>query len=140
MNAATKTLSDDSDGTPMVAPVVRIADVQKASRASFNMALVAAVSFSTSFQALLLVALAALGRSTGRETGGFDIKEVMTKMEALAGASGDLQYSPPPSFSETNYLLNRLGEVSFGQVTNVSILRYHFNLGSNFSRLRSYIY
>jgi origin recognition complex subunit 1 len=96
----------------MALPTVRISDVQKASRESFNMALVTAVSFSTSFQALLLVSLAALCRSTGREIGGFDIEDIMMKMEALVGASGDPQYSPPPSFGETIHLLNRLGEVS----------------------------
>jgi origin recognition complex subunit 1 len=90
---------------------VRISDVQKASRESFNFAMVTAVSFSTSFQALLLVSLASLCRTTGREVGGFDIKDIMTKMEALAGASGEPQYSPPPSFGETIHLLNRLGEV-----------------------------
>ena len=56
-------------------PKVRISDVQKASRESFNMALVTAVSFATSFQALLLISLASLRRSTGREVGGFDIKD-----------------------------------------------------------------
>lgn len=110
MNEDGKALIHDSDG-PAIEPIVRIGDVQKASRASFNMALLTAVSFSTPFQALLLVTLAALGRSTGRETGGFDIKEIMTKMEAIAGSSGDLQYSPPPSFGETIALLNQLGEV-----------------------------
>jgi hypothetical protein len=110
MNEAEKALLTNSDGTA-IEPIIRIGDVQKASRASFNMALLTAVSFSTPFQALLLVTLAALGHSTGRETGGFDIKEIMTKMEAIAGASGDLQYSPPPSFGETIYLLNQLGEV-----------------------------
>jgi hypothetical protein len=69
------------------------------------MALVTPVSFSTSFQALLLVSRAALCRSTGREIGGFDIKDIMLKMEALAGASGDPQYSPPPSFGETMHLI-----------------------------------
>lgn len=100
----------DKENQPI--PTVRISDVQKASRESFNMAVVTAVSYSTSFQALLLVSLAALLRSTGREVGGFDIKDIMMKMEAIAGASGDHQYSPPPSFGETIRLLNRLGEVS----------------------------
>jgi hypothetical protein len=90
---------------------VKISDVQKASRESFNMALVTAVSFLTPFQALLLVSLASLCRTTGREVGGFDVKDIMTKMEAVAGASGDQLYLPPPSFGETIHLLNDLGEV-----------------------------
>ena len=93
-------------------PVVRIIDVQRASKESFSTALLNAVSFSTSFQALALVSLASLCRTTGREFGGFDIKEIVVKMAALANSSGDPQYSPPPSFGETIHLLNRLGEVS----------------------------
>jgi hypothetical protein len=92
--------------------VVRIRDVQNAGRASFNVALVTAVSFATPFQALLLVALASLSRSTGRESGGFGIQEVLTKMHALAGASGCPAYASPPSFGESIHLLNRIGEVS----------------------------
>ena len=76
------------------------------------MAMVTAVSFSASFEALLLVSLAALCRATGREVGGFDIKDILVKMEALANASGDPQYLPSPSFGETIRLLTGLGEVS----------------------------
>ena len=71
-----------------------------------------AVAFSTSLQALLFVSLASLTRTTGRQEGGFDINELITKMEAVSGSSGDLQYSPPPTFGETLEMLNRLGEVS----------------------------
>ena len=93
-------------------PKVKISDVLKASQDSFNKALVTAVSFCTPFQALLLVALASLARSTGRQAGGFDIKDILTKMEAISDTAGDPQYSPPPAFGETLELLNRLGEVS----------------------------
>lgn len=92
-------------------PVVRISDVQKASRESFSSILSKAVAFSTSFEALLLVSLASLTQSTGRHEGGFDINELITKMEAISGGSGDVQYSPPPTFGETLEILNRLGEV-----------------------------
>lgn len=94
-------------------PTVRISDVQKASRESFDSALVTAVSFSTPFQALLLVSLASLCRTTGREVGGFDITDIMMKMEALSGSFGDPQYAPPPAFGETIQLLNRLAEVCY---------------------------
>ena len=93
-------------------PTIRIGDVQKASLESFNMAMVTAVSFAAAYEALLLVSLAALCRATGREVGGFDIKDILTKMEALANATGDSQYIPAPSFEETIRLLTRLGEVS----------------------------
>jgi hypothetical protein len=92
-------------------PKVRISDVQKASRESFDSALVTAVSFSTPFQALLLVSLASLCRTTGREVGGFDMTDILTKMEALSGASGNPLYAPPPTMGETIQLLNRLAEV-----------------------------
>ena len=92
-------------------PIVRISDVQKASRESFSSILSKAVAFSTSFEALLLVSLASLTQSTGRHEGGFDINELITKMEAISGGSGDFQYSPPPTFGETLEILRRLGEV-----------------------------
>lgn len=98
-------------GAIQTQPIVRIKDVQKAGKESFNTALLTAASFVTSLQALLLVTLAALSRSTGRESGGFDINEIMMKMDALSSNAGDPQYTPPPSFRETVNMLNRLGEV-----------------------------
>ena len=92
-------------------PRIRIGDIQKASLESFNMAMVTAVSFAAAYEVLLLVSLASLCRSTGREVGGFDIHDILVKMEALANAAGDPQYTPPPSFDETLGLLTRLGEV-----------------------------
>ena len=103
---------DDVAHTRQDFPQVKISDVLKASQDSFNKALVTAVSFCTPFQALLLVSLASLARSTGRQAGGFDIKDIITKMEAVSDTAGDPQYSPPPSFGETLELMNRLGEVS----------------------------
>ena len=108
-------------------PTVRIGDVQKASTESFDSALVTAVSFSTPFQALLLVSLASLRRTTGREVGGFDIQDVMTKMDSISSSFGDPKYAPPPSFGETILVLNRLAEVSLTEVTSnsfVSITSY----------------
>ena len=100
-------------------PKVRIADVQKASLESFNMAMVTAVSFTAAYEALLLVSLAALCRSTGREVGGFDIKDILTKMEALANAAGNPQYMPAPSFEETIRLLTRLGEMNLVELRTI---------------------
>lgn len=95
-----------------VALSVKIGDVQKASKKSFDAVLVTAVSFSTPFQALLLITLAALCRTTGREVGGFDIKDIATKMESIVGSSGDPQFMPSPSFVEILQLLGSLAEVS----------------------------
>lgn len=92
-------------------PVVRISDVKKASQESFNSVMSLAVACSTSFEALLLVSLASLTQSKGRCDSVFNIDELITKMEAISGGSGDVQYSPPPTFNETLEILNRLGEV-----------------------------
>lgn len=100
-------------------PKIRISDVQKASLVSFNMAMVTAVSFSASFEALSLITLAALRRATGREVGGFDVKDILTKMEALANASGDPKYLPAPSFGETIRLLTRLGEMNLVELRTI---------------------
>jgi hypothetical protein len=91
--------------------LVRISDVQKVSRESSDSGLSKAVAQSTPFEALLIVSLASLSRSTGRESRGFDIEEIMTKVDAVAGALGDEQYTPPPRFEETLFMLNRLAEV-----------------------------
>lgn len=74
-------LVKDGGHATVLYPKIRIGDVQKASLDSFNIALTAAVSFSAPFEALLLVSLAALSRATGREIGGFDIKDILGKME-----------------------------------------------------------
>jgi origin recognition complex subunit 1 len=107
-----KSETDQENAPKAKHPTVRISDVQKASRESFDSALVTAVLFSSSFQALVLVSLASLCRTTGREIGGFDILDIMTKMESLSGSFGDPQYTPPPAFGETLQLLNRLADVS----------------------------
>ena len=92
-------------------PTVSIQDVSRVSRVIFGSVLSMAVAYSTSFEALLLVSLASLSRTTGRQHGGVDIQELMTKMDALSGSSGDVQYAPPPTFGETLEMLNRLGGV-----------------------------
>jgi origin recognition complex subunit 1 len=103
---------EESEVSPALFPRIRISDVQKASQESFNKAVVTAVSFCSPFQALLLVSMASLCRTTGREVGEFDVQDVLTKMEAVANASGDPQYSRPPNLQETIDLINVLGEVS----------------------------
>ncbi|KAG7366433.1 cell division control protein 6 [Nitzschia inconspicua] len=93
-------------------PRIRIGDVQKASQESFNKAIVTAISFCTPFQALLLVSVASLCRSTGREAGEFAVQDIVTKMEAVANGCGDLQYLRPPNINETLQLTNDLGEMN----------------------------
>ena len=111
-------------------PKVRIGDVQKASRQLCNDGHARAISFLSSFEALLLISLASLCRTTGQEKGSFDIKDIMIKMEALAGASGHPQYCPPPSFGETLHLLNRLGEVGISLLVSYCCSKYRSSLNT----------
>ena len=96
--------------TDCPAPLVRIPNVQKVSREASDSARSKAVAQSTSLEALLIISLASLSRSTGRENKGFDIEELLTKMEGVAGAYGDEDYLPAPRFDETLFLLQRLAE------------------------------
>jgi origin recognition complex subunit 1 len=100
-----------SDRSSPPYPKIRICDVQKASQESFNKAIVTVISYCTPLQALFLISLASLYRTTCREVGGFDVGDIMAKMRSVANASGDPQYLRPPSFSETVQLMNHLGEV-----------------------------
>jgi origin recognition complex subunit 1 len=115
--AAEAVIKDEEAGTRVDpeqgrgGPMVCISDVQKVSRECFSSILLKAITFSTSFEALLLVSLASLTQSRGRYDGGFVINELITKMEAISGGSCDVQYTPPPTFGETLDILNRLGEV-----------------------------
>mgnify|MGYP000355230114 CR=1 FL=1 len=99
----------------MKAPLVKIPDVQAVSREASDSGISKAVSHCTPFEALLLVSMAALSRSTGRENKGFDVEEVMMKMDAVAGGFGDDIYTPSPRLEETLFLFQRLAEVRFCQ-------------------------
>ena len=90
--------------------IVRIPDIQRAARDMFNSIINRAISTATSFEALLIVSVASLQKHTGREKGGFDVQEILTKMKGVAESLGDRQYLPPPTFSELLGILNRLGE------------------------------
>jgi Cdc6-like AAA superfamily ATPase len=101
------------NNTSQELPLVRIPDVQRVSREASDSADTKAVALSTPFEALLIVTLASLGRCTGRERKGFDVEEILAKMESIAGALGEKQYTPAPSLPELLFLLNRLAEVRF---------------------------
>lgn len=99
------------------APLVRIPNVQKVSREASDSARSKAVAQSTSLEALLMVSLASLSRSTGRENKGFDVEELLIKMDSVAGGFGDEDYLPAPRFDETMWLLQRLAEAQIVQLT-----------------------
>ena len=104
-NSNKKTGTDDS-------PKVYIKDVLRVSRDSFNSAQSRMIALCSPFEALLIITLASLSKTTGREFGGFDVEELVMKMASVANAAGDKQYLPPPSLDETLILLRNLGASS----------------------------
>jgi origin recognition complex subunit 1 len=88
---------------------VLIDDVVRVSRDSFNSAQSRTIALCSSLEALLIVTLASLSKTTGREFGGFDVEELVTKMASVANAHGDVQYLPPPNLEETLIMLRNLG-------------------------------
>jgi origin recognition complex subunit 1 len=93
--------------------IVRIPDVQKAAKDLLDSPLLKAVATCTSFEALVLVSLAALRWSSGREDGRCRVKDLLIKMRGVANSLGNVQYFPVPTFDELIEMLNRMGEVSF---------------------------
>ncbi len=92
--------------------IVNTVDIQKASRKMFHSSIQQGVSDATNMEALLLVSLSSLQRQLARDRGGFDIKEVVVKMEGVSSSFGDEKYIPSPNCSELLRMLDRLGEVS----------------------------
>jgi len=100
-------------------PIVRIADVQKGSRDMFSSIVHKAVSCSTSYEALLLISLGALKRT--REDGSFTVKEILTKIESIANASGEPKYmNARLSFADVLGMLNRIGGAGIVQLNTYS--------------------
>lgn len=93
------------------APMVMIGDVQKGSKDMFSTIVHKAVSHSTAFEALLLIALGALKRNSG--DGQFTAKEILTKIQSIANASGETKYmNARLSLSDLMGMASRLGDVS----------------------------
>lgn len=91
-------------------PVVRIKDVFDSCRESQNSAESRFVAQCTTYEVLLMVALGALRKSTGRESGGFDVEEILAKMKSMANTFESEEYRPAPSLPETLGMLTRLSE------------------------------
>lgn len=92
-------------------PIVTIRDVSKVTRESFNSVQSKMVANCTPYEALLLISLGSLIRSSGRESGGFDFEEIVTKMEAIANSYGNRSYLPVISLPQALGILNRLADV-----------------------------
>ena len=102
-------------------PIVQVKDTLQVSRESLNTAQTRSLSLGTPFEALLVVSLASLCKSTGRERGGFDVEEVITKMESIANATCESKYLPAPALDETLDILSRLSE---GQIVKLETPRH----------------
>ncbi len=129
-------------------PMVRISDVQKGSRDMFTSIVLKAVSCSTDYEALLLIALGAMKR--GQDDRSFQVKEILTKIESIANASGEPRYMDARlSFSDVLGMVNRLGDVSVPTIPTVfpavlrSILQFYsipFSVSSGRSHTTEYIH
>ncbi|GAX19621.1 origin recognition complex subunit 1 [Fistulifera solaris] len=97
-------------------PVVMVKDVVAAVQKTTSSAEFKGIVQCAPFEALLLISLAVLRKNTGIKSKGFDLEEIITKMEHLAKSSGDEMYLPPPNLKETLGLVNRL---SCSQLINV---------------------
>ena len=96
----------DQDSRPMV----RISDVQKGSRDMFTSIVLRAVSCSTDYEALLLISLGSLKR--GQDDRSFQVKDILTKIESIANASGERRYMDARlSLADVLGIVNRLGDV-----------------------------
>lgn len=121
--AAERVLEDCSSGKRQLKegsrPRVRISDVQKGSKDMLTSVILMAIKCSTSYEALLLISIGALKRT--REDSSFTARELLTKIESIANASGEPRYmNARLAFADVLGILNRLGGVS----AYLSMLQY----------------
>jgi origin recognition complex subunit 1 len=89
-------------------PLVMVKDIVAAVQKTTSSAEFKSIVQCAPFEALLLISLAVLRKNTGIKSKGFDLEEILTKMEHLAKSSGDVMYLPPPNLKETLGLVSRL--------------------------------
>lgn len=118
--AAETVYEDHKNSTNGTKPTVRISDIQKSSRDTFTSIVIKAVSCSSDYDALFLIALGALKKT--RDDGMFTAKEVLTKIESIADASGEHRYMEARlSFNDVLRMMNRLGSAGIIQLTTLAI-------------------
>lgn len=124
----------ESAAVPPKPPRVYIKDVVKVCRDSFHSAQANGLALCSPYEALFLVALTSLSKWTGRERGGFDMEEVVVKMEAMSNSLGDRRYQPAPTLSEALHVASRLGEarlVSLRSPRDASLSHHHTSLSES---------
>jgi origin recognition complex subunit 1 len=103
-NAAELVLQD-----PSRPQLVAIPDVTAALKSIAASPHLKAVKTATDFEALVIVSVASVINSSGRDSGGAGMQEILTKMSAIASASGESRYMPIPNWNDLLEMLNRLG-------------------------------
>jgi origin recognition complex subunit 1 len=95
-------------------PKVKISDVQRGSRDMYTSIIHKAISCSSSYEALVLIAIGALKKAkVGKDIVSLDVQEMLTKIESIANGSGEERYlSARLSLGDLLGILSRLGDVS----------------------------
>jgi origin recognition complex subunit 1 len=91
-------------------PVVRIKDIQRVTRERMGNVSSQSVRILSPMEVLVMVSITSLARNRGNMLGGFDIIDVVTKVESIANALGESMYLPPPVFHEILEIVNRLAD------------------------------
>jgi len=116
--AAQNALDDYASGRRRIVegshPKVKISDVQRGSRDMYTSIIHKAISCSSSYEALVLIAIGALKKAkVGKDIVSLDVQEMLTKIESIANGSGEERYlSARLSLGDLLGILSRLGDVS----------------------------
>jgi hypothetical protein len=124
--------SEDGSSTQLKGVnVIGFTDVNKASSQMFNSPMHFAVKTAAVLEALLLISVASLRKSCGRESGEFDLESILTKMHSVANAFGDKLYLHPwlLGFRDLCDMLPRLAES--GLISLSTPNGAHGNFGTN---------
>lgn len=127
--AAQNALDDYASGRRRIAggshPKVKISDVQRGSRDMYTSIIHTAISCSSSYEALVLIAIGALKKAKVGIVS-LDVREMLTKIESIANGSGEERYlSARLSLSDLLGILSRLGDVSFTPNVSIVLKIYH---------------
>jgi len=121
--AAQNALDDYASGRRRIVegshPTVKISDVQRGSRDMYTSIIHKAISCSSSYEALVLIAIGALKKAkVGKDIVSLDVQEMLTKIESIANGSGEERYlSARLSLGDLLGILSRLGDAGILTLT-----------------------
>jgi len=93
-------------------PLIKMRDIQQATRDMFDSRFVSALKRCTPYEALVFVSLGALKRQYGNVRDVVSMEDLLIKMESIVNGLGDDRFLPLMNLSDLMELLNRLSEVS----------------------------